>query len=56
MLDDNNGALIKRPENIVEEFRMYFEKLHNRDSTTEVGDQDDTIHYTAEPEVLKPSL
>ncbi|VVC27148.1 Endonuclease/exonuclease/phosphatase,Reverse transcriptase domain [Cinara cedri] len=57
MIEDNNGALITRSENMAEEFRMYFKKLLNRGSTTEeVGEQDDTINYTAEPEVLNPSL
>lgn len=40
-----------RPEKIAEEFRMYFEKLLNRDSTTEVDELDDTVHYTIESEV-----
>lgn len=56
MVEDNNGTLITRPENISEEFRVYFEKLLNRDSTIEVGDQEDNLYHTAEPEVLNPSL
>lgn len=45
MIENNNGALITRPENIAEEFRMYFEKPLNRDSTTEVGDQEQNQKY-----------
>lgn len=56
MIDDNKGTLITRPENIVEKFRMHFEKLLNRDSTTKTSEQDDIIHHTAEPEVLTLSL
>ncbi|CAH1721690.1 unnamed protein product [Aphis gossypii] len=56
MIEDNNGTLITKPENIAEEFRSYFEKILNRDSTTGIGEQDDTLYYTAEPEVPSPSL
>jgi len=56
MIEDNNGNLTTRPENIAEEFRRYFEKLLNRDETTEVGEQEDTIYYIAEPDVFNPSL
>jgi len=56
MIEDNNDTLITRPENIAVEFRIYFKKLLNRDSTTEVGEQEDIIYYTAVPEVLNPSL
>jgi len=56
MIEDNNGTLITKPENIAEEFRSYFEKFLNRDSTTGIGEQDHTIYYTAEPEVPNPSL
>ncbi|VVC43344.1 Hypothetical protein CINCED_3A023692 [Cinara cedri] len=57
MIEDNYGTLITRPKNIADEFRMYSEKLLNRDSTTEVGKQKDTIlPYTIEPEVLIPNL
>lgn len=34
----------------------HFEKLLNGDSTTEVDEQEDTIYFTAELEVLNPSL
>ncbi|KAL4126369.1 hypothetical protein QTP88_010591 [Uroleucon formosanum] len=56
MIEDNNSTFITKPENIAEEFRSYFEKILNRDSTTGVDEQDDTIYYTAEPEVPNPSL
>jgi hypothetical protein len=56
MIEDNNGTLITRPENIAEEFRMYFEKLLKRGSTMEVDEQDNIIHYTTEPKVSNPSL
>ncbi|KAF0770859.1 ribosome biogenesis protein TSR3 isoform X1 [Aphis craccivora] len=54
IIEDNNGTLITKPENIAEEFRSYFEKILNRDSTTGIGEQDDTIYYTAEPKVPNP--
>jgi len=56
MIEDNNGTLITKPENITEEFRSYLEKILNRDSTTGIDEQDDTIYYTVEPEVPNPSL
>lgn len=56
MVEDNNGTFITKSENIAEEFRSYFEKILNKDSTTGIVEQDDTIYYTAEPEVPNPSL
>jgi len=56
MIEDNNDILITKPENIAEKFRSYFEKILNEDSTTGIGEQDDIIYYTAEPEVPNPSL
>jgi len=56
MIEDNNGTFITKPENITEEFRSYFEKILNRDSITGIGEQDNTIYYTAEPEIPNPNL
>lgn len=48
MIENKNDILITKLENIAKEFKMYFEKLLKKDSTTEIGEQEDTIYYTAE--------
>lgn len=53
MVEENNGT---RSENIAKEFRVYFEPLLNRDPITKIGEQENTIYYTAEPEVLSLNL